>query len=66
MGVILTPGVGHALPQPMKPTASWEKLGTVEEVMEGEWDDAKSSDAVEDVDRNGEEFRSVRRPGRSR
>ena len=50
--------VEHALPQPRKPTASWEKLGTVEEMMDGERDDAKSGDAAEDVARKGEEFRS--------
>ena len=48
------------LAKPRKPVASWEKLGTVEEVVEDEWDDAKSRDAAEDADRkeHGEEFRS--------
>ena len=52
-----------------KPVASWEKLGTVEEVVEDEWDDAKSRDAAEDADRkeHGEEFRSGGgRPGQNR
>ena len=52
----------HVLPQPRKPTASWEKLGTVEEMMEGERDDAKSGDAAEDVRSSGWE----RRPGQNR
>ena len=37
--------VGHALPKVRKPTAWWEKLGTVEEMM-GERDDAKSGERV--------------------
>ena len=46
--------MGRALPKFRKPTASWERLGTVER----ERDDAKSGDAAENVDRNSEEFRS--------
>ena len=49
------------LAEPRKPVASWEKLGTVEEVVEDEWDDAKSRDAAEDADRkeeHSEEFKS--------
>ena len=44
----------YVLPQLRKPTASW----TVEDMMEIERDDAKNGDAAEEVDRNGEEFRS--------